>query len=120
MVVPTDSAATDPIAQLFSKLFAGGSNRQIYFGVLQRDVDPSSIPSEEERATLRSTAAAELTNIDAAERQRRLYSGAAFSVFTALLGWYLLASHAAPLTRAAIAPPLFLSYGYIASWRTGL
>lgn len=112
--------ASDPVAFLFSKLFEGGSNKEIFFGVLQRDVDESSIPPYEERAALRATAAAELTNIGATERERRLYSGISFSVFTALLAWYLLASHAAPLTRAAIAPPLFLSYGYIASWRTGL
>lgn len=120
MVVPTSPASPDPIFTLFSKLFAGGSSKQIFFGVFQRSVDPSSIPSEEAREALRTAAATELTNIDAAERQRRLYAGAAFSALTALLGWYLLASHAAPLTRAAVAPPIFLSYGYIASWRTGL
>ena len=122
VVVPTAAAAPaeDPVAFVFSKLFPGGSNRQIYFGVLQKPVDLATVPSADERAQLREQAAKDLTNIGADERQRRLYAGGAFSVFTAALAAYLLASHAAPLTRVAIAPPLFLSYGYIASWKQGL
>ena len=117
---PPGAAFDDPIASLFSTLFAGGSDRQIWFGVLQRQVDPTTVPSAEERTKLREVAAAELTNIDAAERERRLLAGGVFSVFTVALAYALLATHAAPLARAAIAPPLFLSYGFIASWRTGL
>jgi hypothetical protein len=74
----------------------------------------------DERARRREVAASSLTNIDAAERQRRQLAGTAMSVATGALAVSLLAAHAAPLTRVAIAPPLFLAYGYLASAREGL
>lgn len=124
MVKPTaaaDTSSMDPVAYMFNKvLFPGGSNKQIVFGVLQRDVDQSAVPSAEEQDRLRAVAATELTNIDAAERARRRLAGGAFAVFTAALAAGLLATHAAPLTRAAIAPSTFLAYGFLASAQTGL
>lgn len=117
---PRPAAAADPIASVFSKLFAGDSGRKIYLGVLQRDVDPDTVPSMEERAGRRDNAARELVNIDDDERERRLYVGGALSVVTLALGAFLLTSHAPAVERLAIAPPLFLSYGYIASWQKGL
>jgi len=114
------TANADPVSQLFSTLFAGGSGKQIFFGVLQREVDAASVPSDAERAHLRTAAAADLTNIDAAERERRQLAGGVMSVLTAALAAALLASDVAPPARAAIAPPLFLAYGYLASARTGL
>ena len=78
------------------------------------------LPSAEERERRREVAAAELTNIDMDERGRRRLAGGAMSAVTAALATYLLASHAPTLTRAAIAPPLFLAYGFLASARTGL
>lgn len=121
-VVPTASPSSmDPVAYAFNKLlFPGGSKKQIFFGVLQRDVESSAVPSEDERARLRASAATELTNIDAAERDRRRMAGGAFALFSAALAAGLLGSHVAPLTRAAIAPPLFLAYGFLASAQTGL
>lgn len=88
--------------------------------MLQTPVDLETVPSEEERARRREVAAAQLTNIDTDERERRKLAGGAMSVVTAALAAYLLASHAPTLSRAAIAPPLFLSYGFLASARTGL
>mmetsp|Transcript_15543 Transcript_15543/g.27634 ORF Transcript_15543/g.27634 Transcript_15543/m.27634 type:complete len:220 (+) Transcript_15543:58-717(+) len=110
----------DPVAQVFSQLFAGGSGKQIFFGVFQRDVDASSIPSDQERATLRAEAAASLTNIDMSERDRRRLAGTVMSVLTAGLAVGLIVGQAPTLTRFAIAPPLFLSYGFLASAKSGL
>ena len=109
-----------PLASLFSKLYPGGSGEQIFFGVLKRSVSPDRVPSEEERARRRATAAASLTNIDDDERERRRLAGGVMTALTLALAIGLLATDAAPLSRAAIAPPLFLSYGYLASARTGL
>lgn len=110
----------DVISKVFSRLFAGGSGKEIYFGVLQRNVDPSNIPSEEERAARRAAAAKELVNIGGEERERRRTAGLVMSAATAALALGLLAFHVPPLARAAVAPPLFLSYGYLASAETGL
>ena len=38
---------------MFSQLFAGGSGKKIYFGVLQKEVNAADIPDEEERAARR-------------------------------------------------------------------
>lgn len=112
---------SDPVAQVFSKvLFKGDSGKSIAWGVLQKDVDPAQVPSDEERAARRASAARDLTNIDDAERERRKLAGTAFAGVTAALALGLLVTHAAPLARAAIAPPLFLSYGFLASARQGL
>ena len=110
----------DPVAKMMGNLFVSGSGKKIFFGVLQKDVEPSEVPSDEERAELRSQAAADLTNIDAAERERRQLAGTALGVATLALAIGLLASHAPASTRFAIAPPLFLSYGYLSSAREGL
>lgn len=110
----------DPVAQVFSKLFKADQGKQIYFGVFQKDVDPSSIPSSDEREALRSEAAESLTNIGIAERDRRRQAGLVMSVLTAGLALGLLANDAPTLSRFAIAPPLFLSYGLLASAQTGL
>jgi len=78
------------------------------------------MPSAGEAEALRTVAAAELVNIGGAERQRRRVAGAGMAVLSALLAVGLLATDAAPLSRAAIAPPLFLAYGFLASAQTGL
>lgn len=116
----TKMSDDDPVKQVFSTLFPGGKGKQIYLGVLQKDVDPSSIPSDSERTALRAEAAASLTNIDMPERERRRLVGSVLSVLTLGLAIGLIVGHAPTLTRFAIAPPLFFSYGYLASWQTGL
>ena len=110
----------DPVAKMMGSIFASGSGKKIFFGVLQKDVEPSEVPSDEERAELRRQAAADLTNIDAAERERRQLAGTALGAITLALAIGLLAVHAPAPTRFAIAPPLFLSYGYLSSAREGL
>lgn len=111
---------TDPIARMFSTLFAGGTRKKIYFGVFQTGVDPSEVPSDEERSRRRAQAAKDLTNIDMRERERRLLASQGFGAVTAVVAAALLGSHAAPLARLAIAPPLFLTYGFYASYQQGL
>ena len=110
----------DVIAKLFSSLFVGGSGKRIYLGVLQQVVLPANVPGAEERALRRSAAAEALVNIDGPERERRRLAGTAFTALTAVLAVGLLVSHAPQLARFAIAPPLFLSYGYLKSAETGL
>lgn len=116
-----EEPAGDVVSNLFSRLlFPGGSRKQIFFGVLQRAIDPAAIPSEEERARRRGQAAADLVNIDDAERERRRLAGTALGCVTAVFAIWLLASHAGALARLAIAPPLFVSYGYLQSAEQGL
>ena len=110
----------DSIKLAFSKLFPGGSGKEIYFGVLQRAVDPAEIPSDAERARRREEAASALTNIGAEERERRLKASYAFGALTAIVAAGMLSLHVPPVTRLAIAPPLFLTYGYYASYQSGL
>lgn len=111
----------DPVAKLFSQvLFPAGQGKKIAWGVMQRDVDPLAVPSEAVRAELRAAAARDLMNIDAVERERRRLAGTAFGALTAAVAAALLALDVGPLARLAIAPPLFLTYGYLASAREGL
>lgn len=77
-------------------------------------------PSEAEAAALRAAAAEELVNISDEERERRRVAGIVLSVLTASLAAALLNAHVPPTTRFAIAPPVFLSLGYLASAREGL
>ena len=77
--------------------------------------------NEVEKSTRRrERAAADLTNIDADERQRRLIASGAFGAVTVALAAGLLGFHAPALARVAIGPPLFLTYGYFESYQTGL
>jgi glutaredoxin 3 len=112
--------AADPVAALFSTLFGGGSGKRIWFGVLQQQVDPGTVPTDTVRAERRATAAAALTNIDDDERERRRLAGSVLGVLTAAIAVGMVAGDASALTRAAIAPPLFLSYGFLMSAREGL
>ena len=114
------SAMDDPVAKMMGSIFASGTGKKIFFGVFQKDVELSEVPSDEERAELRRQAEADLTNIDAAERERRQLAGTALGAATLVLAIGLLAVHAPAPTRFAIAPPLFLSYGYLSSAREGL
>ena len=108
-------------AFLFGKLlYRGGTGKKIVWGPFPTDVDPACVPDDDERARRRERAAAELTNIDADERQRRLIASGAFGAVTVALAAGLLSFHAPALARVAIGPPLFLTYGYFESYQTGL
>merc|ERR1712127_394836 len=54
----------DPVAKGFSEVYRGGSGKEIYFGVLQREVEKST-STDAEREALRATAAEDLVNIGA-------------------------------------------------------
>ena len=126
--LPADAAAApasggdfDPVRPLFGQLlFPGGRNKKIVWGVLKADVDPSEVPDEAERARRREQAARDLVNIDEAERGRRLQASGAFRALTVALGAGLLGFHAPAVARLSIAVPLFLAYGYYASYSEGL
>jgi len=112
--------AFDPVATVMSTAFKAGEGRRIAWGLLTEEVEPSSIPSDAERAALREQAAEDLVNIDQNERDRRRIAGTALSVATAALALALLAAQVGALTRAAILPPVFLATGYLASADEGL
>ena len=113
--------AGEVTAFLFGKLlYRGGTGKKIVWGPFPTDVDPACVPDDDERARRRERAAAELTNIDADERQRRLIASGAFGAVTVALAAGLLGFHAPALARVAIGPPLFLTYGYFESYQTGL
>ena len=113
--------AGEVTAFLFGKLlYRGGTGKKIVWGPFPTDVDPACVPDADERARRRERAAAELTNIDADERQRRLIASGAFGAVTVALAAGLLGFHAPALARVAIGPPLFLTYGYFESYQTGL
>ena len=88
--------------------------------MFQRRVDESALPSDEERAERRAQAAASLVNIDDAERERRRAASVVFTAATAATAVALLALHSPPLARLAIAPPLYLAYGFSESASQGL
>ena len=111
------------LREVFERLYPADAGKQIYFGVFKRDVgagDACEIPSEEERARRRAGAAADLTNIDAAERGRRMTVGRAAAAATAALAAAQLALGATRLERAVIAIPLFFAIGFVGSAKTGL
>lgn len=112
--------SADPLARAFRTLFRPDSGKRIAFGVLQQEIDEASVPDEAVRAELRASAAADLTNIDAAERDRRQRAGVACSALTAVLAAGLLAGHAPAVARATIFAPAYLSSGFLASAEEGL
>lgn len=113
-------AGFDPVATVMSALFPAGKGSKIAWGVLQQAVEPAAVPSDEERARRRDAAAAQLVNIDGDERERRKRAGLAFLALSAALAGALLATGAGAAARGAVAPPLFLAVGFLASWREGL
>ena len=139
-VAKAQEALADPVRAVFQTLYAPGQQRKIAWGVFQQPVDPSTVPSDEarlrqtyartsppppllpptrpcatqERARRRATAAEQLVNIDAEERERRKTAGLAMGAVTGVLGAALLGWHAPAAARLAISPPLFLSVGYAA------
>jgi hypothetical protein len=114
-------SSDEPLDILKAAVQAGfPQGKQIKFGLFTSDVDPSTMPSEEERARLRERAAADMSVIDDAERARRTRVGYAGAAGTAALAAGLLVAHAPLPVRAALIVPIWLFNGYIDSGRTGL
>ncbi|KAH8046524.1 hypothetical protein JL722_13581 [Aureococcus anophagefferens] len=91
--------------------------RSVVFGVLSTEVADAPAPAEQAR---RELAAASLTNIDDAERDRRgavaVVGGAATLAYAASL----VANHASFAGRLSVFPLLALSLGYYESKKEGL
>ena len=115
-----EPSTIDPVAAVFGTLYEGGKGKKIAWGVFQQDVDAASVPSPEEQARRRDQAAVDLVNIDDEERERRKVAGLALVAFTVAFGAALLGAHAPATARFAIAPPMFLGVGYLASYKEGL
>lgn len=99
--------------------------RRVKWGVLSEEVDEASLATgadaDAARAALRAEAAASLTNIDAAERERRKLAGSAGAALTLALGAAMVGPlHAGATARLAIFFPAALSFGYLESSRAGL
>ena len=92
--------------------------RSVVFGVLSTEVADAPAPAEQARR--RELAAASLTNIDDAERDRRgavaVVGGAATLAYAASL----VANHASFAGRLSVFPLLALSLGYYESKKEGL
>mmetsp|Transcript_26607 Transcript_26607/g.87229 ORF Transcript_26607/g.87229 Transcript_26607/m.87229 type:complete len:212 (-) Transcript_26607:418-1053(-) len=115
--------AEDPVNAFFQIAgFRGGTGERIKWGVLREKVDPAGVTTtEEERVALRAQAAKDLTNIDAAERARRLQVGNIALAGTAALAVYLYATAAPGLLRFALCYfPLSTGLGFRASGKSGL
>jgi hypothetical protein len=96
--------------------------KSIQWGVLQKDVEDSAIPSEKERKERRATAAKELVNIDDKERTRRKTAGLVGTAFsTVLYSGLLLAGKTSFFTLASVMYiPVAFSLGFFESGRKGL
>jgi hypothetical protein len=95
--------------------------KSIAWGVLQQDVVPGDVPTEEEQQRLIEQSTKELTNIGSIERDRRRKAGFVGLAFTTLLYAALVITHASSITRmSAIAFPVFLTNGYLKSAQEGL
>ena len=114
-VLMSSSNEESPMKSVMEKQFKVG--KSIAWGVLQKDVDASSIPDAETQAELRAQAASSLTNIDSTERDRRRLVGviaatSSAAIYTGmlvfkttfifrLLGLYLPVSIAAGFLKSA-------------------
>lgn len=115
VLMSSSSNEESPMKSVMEKQFKVG--KSIAWGVLQKDVDASSIPDAETQAELRAQAESSLTNIDSTERGRRRLVGviaatSSAAIYTGmlvfkttfifrLLGLYLPVSIAAGFLKSA-------------------
>ena len=101
----------DAVALFFSLAgFYGGTRKRVKFGVFKEAVGEVTSTAEE-RAALRVQAAADLVNLDAAERQRRNLVGNVGLGVTGVLALALWATGQPGLLRFAAVYPLFALAG---------
>ena len=101
----------DAVALFFSLAgFYGGTGKRVKFGVFKEAVGEVTSTAEE-RAALRAQAAADLVNLDAAERQRRNLVGNVGLGVTGVLALALWATGQPGLLRFAAVYPLFALAG---------
>jgi len=108
-----------PMKEAIEKTFKVG--KSIQWGVLQADVDPANIPSEEEQKKRIAVASTELINIDADERGRRRTAGLAGAFVASIVYGATIYFHTPFLYRAAaIYLPVAFSAGFLQSAQSGL
>ena len=112
--------SSTPVGTVMSTAFGAGKGKRIAWGLLKQDVLDSELPSEEEQAARRAKAAAELTNIDGDERDRRQLAGLGLGAVTLAVAAGMLVGHVDASGRAALFPFVSLTLGYLASALEGL
>ncbi|CAL6348876.1 unnamed protein product [Bathycoccus prasinos] len=113
----------DPVQETFKKLYAPNSGKRIKYGVFQETMSASekNAYTDEEKTNLRRKAAEELTVIDKEERKRRGTVGRVFASATALAAVLQVFVFPQPIfARVALFPMVYLSYGFLASERSGM
>jgi len=105
--------------EVISTMFKEG--KSIQYGVLQADVDPSSIPSDKERKERIAKATQDLVNIDDSERGRRKLIGIFGTALSSAVYAGTLYFHVGVVPRlAALYLPVAFSIGFLQSANKGL
>lgn len=95
--------------------------KSVTWGVLMKDVDPSSVASEATRASMRKTAGERLMNIGISERDRRKLAGTVGAVLSAGIYVGMLYFHVGLLSRiVGLYFPIAFSVGFLKSGQEGL
>ncbi|CAL6345195.1 unnamed protein product [Bathycoccus prasinos] len=118
-----DEDDKDPVQETFKKLYKPNSGKRIKYGVFQETLSESdkNTYTEQEKTNLRVKAAEELTVIDEEERKRRGTVGRVFASATALAAVLQVFVFPQPIfARVALFPMVYLSYGFLASERSGM
>ncbi|CAL6352760.1 unnamed protein product [Bathycoccus prasinos] len=118
-----DEDDKDPVQETFKKLYKPNSGKRIKYGVFQETLSESdkNTYTEQEKTNLRLKAAEELTVIDKEERKRRGTIGRVFASATALAAVLQVFVFPRPIfARVALFPMVYLSYGFLASERSGM
>jgi len=113
----------DPVRDAFEKLYAPNTGKRIKYGVFQETLSASEKNkyTDAEKTKLRAKASEELTVIDDEERKRRGTVGRVFASATALAAVLQVFVFPQPIfARVALFPMVYLSYGFLASERSGM
>lgn len=115
------SSVDDVIKEGFEKVgFRGGEGVRVKWGIIQEKIpETEALPSEEEQAARRARAAADLVNIDGAERRRRATAGLGGLALTTIVAFAL--QHDPWYVRYfGFSTAFGLSAGFLLSGATGL
>jgi len=99
--------------------FVPGEGKQVYNGVLTKDLD-KPVPSQQEQLALREEAKKNLVNIGKDERERRRKIGQIGYGITLVAAAALIYFPVPAFARLGIYFPLALAQGFIASANEGL
>jgi hypothetical protein len=112
----TDFAAKNNLIKTASP----GDRFTMKYGVLRGKLAPTDLASPADSEAGGAARPDELTNINAAERDRRTRAGYALAALAAAASSLADAAGAPPPTRLAAALPLALGWAFFESGRTGL